>query len=661
MHPTRKGIASWERLLLNFDLENEIMSFITLRRFGNSAPLALAALSIAGLIALPARAQTPTSNAYAFTDLDALASSEFGAGSTSTATAIYNGTIVGYGSGGNTNSDQYAVLWTSGGGTKDLQAGANYQLGGTHSGTVANGIAAYTNNKGYNIAGYGYGDMTSGKNNALLWSGTSDFQSANYHSLLATTSIINRDVDLGSNSSSVMTAISSYTIQATGARGYNQVGYASGSNTNYQNVAVRYNTDNTITSLQKQAFYSLGFGASTSAYGVEEFVSVGSGFGQLTSYQANALRWNADGSVTNLATVANLAIGSSSEARGIAGGIVVGYGNGVPGGTGSNALRWNVDGSVTNLHSFLASSGINLGAGATSYANGIAGGITVGYGEAPSSPASANVSVQLTDSALRWNADGSALSLQRFVTGGATTSVAKAIDPITGIIVGSAGNKACSWTPLGAGAGGANSLAVPTGATTTITQDFTQTNGSTVVNGVLVLSDGSGADGTKTLNLAGGILGGSGTVKGNVVNAGGTVSPGNSPGNLTINGNYTQTAGNLLMQVAGTGAGQFDQVTSTGTATLGGVLDIVPYGGFDFATLSVGQTFDVLSATNGINGTFGSVTPGWQFSTVNGGTIGRLTYSGVAAVPEANAGLLALLALPMLVVLRRRTRTTSGN
>ena len=41
-----------------------------------------------------------------------------------------------------------------------------------------------------------------------------------------------------------------------------------------------------------------------------------------------------------------------------------------------------------------------------------------------------------------------------------------------------------------------------------------------------------------------------GTVGGNLVNNG-TVSPGDSPGTLTVNGNYTQNAsGNLIIEIA---------------------------------------------------------------------------------------------------------------
>ncbi|MCH2129227.1 MAG: PEP-CTERM sorting domain-containing protein [Pirellulaceae bacterium] len=118
---------------------------------------------------------------------------------------------------------------------------------------------------------------------------------------------------------------------------------------------------------------------------------------------------------------------------------------------------------------------------------------------------------------------------------------------------------------------------------------------------------------------AGGVIGGSGTIGGNVENSA-TVAPGNSPGILTISGNYTQSSsGTLAIEVTGTGAGEngHDQLVVTGAATLDGTLDIQTDAGF---TPSVG-------ASPGVNGdgffilTAGTVTG--QFSNVNGRHVGN--------------------------------------
>ena len=95
-------------------------------------------------------------------------------------------------------------------------------------------------------------------------------------------------------------------------------------------------------------------------------------------------------------------------------------------------------------------------------------------------------------------------------------------------------------------------------------------------NGVLDLN-GKSPGGPIDVN-AGGTLGGVGTVNGNVLcSAGGSVSPGNSPGILSINGNLTVN-GTLIMEIAGRGdnmgggpgvAGtDFDQIVVSGSAII---------------------------------------------------------------------------------------------
>ena len=65
----------------------------------------------------------------------------------------------------------------------------------------------------------------------------------------------------------------------------------------------------------------------------------------------------------------------------------------------------------------------------------------------------------------------------------------------------------------------------------------------------------------------------------------GTVSPGNSPGTLTIVGNYTQgSSGNLAMEIAG--PNNFDRLVVSGTASLAGTLTVTTVNG---GTLSFGE------------------------------------------------------------------------
>jgi hypothetical protein len=117
------------------------------------------------------------------------------------------------------------------------------------------------------------------------------------------------------------------------------------------------------------------------------------------------------------------------------------------------------------------------------------------------------------------------------------------------------------------------------------------------------------------LVLAGGTLMGNGTINGSVNNSAGMVFPGASPGILTINGNYTQGPnGTLLVELGGDTVGTYDQLNVTGTATLGGMLDVQLFGGY---APVAGTSFDyVIFAGGGIYGDFSTVNlpAGYGFS-----------------------------------------------
>jgi hypothetical protein len=128
---------------------------------------------------------------------------------------------------------------------------------------------------------------------------------------------------------------------------------------------------------------------------------------------------------------------------------------------------------------------------------------------------------------------------------------------------------------------------------------YTQTAGITTVNGSL---NGN------LVTIEGGTLKGSGTVTGDVtVGTTGTVHPGNSPGVLTVNGNYTNTgilAIDILNLAQGPGVG-YSELVVNGTATLGGILqlNLSPE-----TVLHSGEIFDIIYALNGYTGQFTSIT-----------------------------------------------------
>ena len=162
-------------------------------------------------------------------------------------------------------------------------------------------------------------------------------------------------------------------------------------------------------------------------------------------------------------------------------------------------------------------------------------------------------------------------------------------------------------------------------------------NGRATVNaGGLLINGDFTADGLTVLRNA--LLGGAGTIFGNVFNNG-TVSPGNSPGTLTIVGNYTQgSSGNLAMEIAG--PNNFDRLVVSGTASLAGTLTVTTVNG---GTLSFGDKYQFLSAGGGISGEFDTIAmpSGFRgrFLTDSSNTQGTLlvaplSYTQVAVTPN---------------------------
>jgi len=171
---------------------------------------------------------------------------------------------------------------------------------------------------------------------------------------------------------------------------------------------------------------------------------------------------------------------------------------------------------------------------------------------------------------------------------------------------------------------------------------FTQAGGTHTVANSLTLAAGSGSSGTydlsggllsantinvnagghiirsggtlnyNILNFQGGdytgdllnqnLITGTGTINGNLVNAG-TVSPGQSPGTLTINGSYTQTAaGAYQAEIASPSS--YDRINVSGTASLNGTLAPSLLGGY---RPHGNQVFSIITATDGLTGSFSSI------------------------------------------------------
>jgi hypothetical protein len=152
-------------------------------------------------------------------------------------------------------------------------------------------------------------------------------------------------------------------------------------------------------------------------------------------------------------------------------------------------------------------------------------------------------------------------------------------------------------------------------------------------DGITVIGNDPGA--TATLNVSGGKLttktllkgaGGSFNFTGGVLSAetvgfdllndGGTISPGNSPGTTHVMGDLTMNAGSILLEIGGNTESLYDRLQVDGMLTAGGTLDITLLG---YRPIE-GDTFDLLDF-GALTGSFSVMLPSldagltWDVST----------------------------------------------
>jgi len=161
--------------------------------------------------------------------------------------------------------------------------------------------------------------------------------------------------------------------------------------------------------------------------------------------------------------------------------------------------------------------------------------------------------------------------------------------------------------------------------------------GTMLVNGQVTASDVTvAADGT---------LGGSGSIDGYVTVLG-TLSPGNSPGLLSLGSLTLGSTSDTVMQITGTTRGtQYDAIDVSGMTVLGGALlfDIT-------ASLSGTSTFEPFHFDGGVTGHFADVSAQGTFGSLSftrAGTIWSAAASGGSTLSfDESTGTLGIIAVP---------------
>ena len=167
---------------------------------------------------------------------------------------------------------------------------------------------------------------------------------------------------------------------------------------------------------------------------------------------------------------------------------------------------------------------------------------------------------------------------------------------------------------LGAGTGGINQTVFTLGGSATL-----------IVSSQISGSQGTGAQ--QLFNFQGGTLVAGAiiaanlatttapTSSGTLYNTGGTLAPGGigTAGRTVITGNYVQSGGALAIDIGGTTqasgfqTGQYDYLQVTGSATVGGALNVGLINGYVPPT---GTNFTVLTAGSPVAGSFSNVASG---------------------------------------------------
>jgi T5SS/PEP-CTERM-associated repeat protein len=162
-----------------------------------------------------------------------------------------------------------------------------------------------------------------------------------------------------------------------------------------------------------------------------------------------------------------------------------------------------------------------------------------------------------------------------------------------------------------------------------------------------------------------GTLAGHGTVIGNVVNEGGTTSPGLSIGSIDVVGDFIFSSGLLELEIGGTGSGLFDRLRVTGDVILDGQLLLLFVDGYLPSTNDLLEdliTGSSLTFGSNFNVAYRGAAPGWEYmiESTGSGSLSIRSLSNAQAAPAPSSIVLLLIAFVALVIVWARTMLSAA-